>query len=643
MEQKPQAEQKTCANQKNFAGQKNYTGKKPSAGQKLHVNQKSYAESEVYTGRNNNIKYGGSEKRPGRLWYAALFILLILQIMLLLYYGNRKAGFHEDEYYSYYSTNRTAGLFEPDREWVDRDTFRNEFVVLEGERFRYGLVSTVQSWDVHPPFFYFLLHTVCSLFPGVFSKWLGIGVNIAAFAVNFVLLSWLGYMVGGKNRWLAFAVTAVYGFNGVIISGVMFIRMYEWLTVFVLACACLHVRAIIKRDMRLGSFLLPLMAVNYFGFLTQYYYIIFLFFTAVFYCLWRLWMDRKIWNCMKYGMSCGISLLLAVLSYPASLSHIFRGYRGTGAASEFLDAANTGDRLHFFGGLMNEYLFDGFLGLWVLLIALMGGLLAARKYRDGKRGILAAGGMMVEKGRQAAPGMAGQGEKRAYFLLLFASCGYFFTVSKTALLLYETSNRYQLPIYGIVLLLVMDAVYSLWAGNVCFSINRDASEDKPFGEEKGDSGREENHGHLWEGKIPRARLACGIGLMALMLLFLADDIHGLAAGKVIFLYEEEGANVEYAKANAHSPVIVLYNDATPYHVWWCSQELMEYDRIYFASEGNLEKITDEAIKSCEKAIVYAADYDTQEGSLEMILESCPELEGYRLVARKGLWSIYELE
>ncbi|MDE7015007.1 MAG: hypothetical protein K2P19_10120, partial [Kineothrix sp.] len=240
MEQKPQAEQKTCANQKNFAGQKNYTGKKPSAGQKLHVNQKSYAESEVYTGRNNNIKYGGPEKRPGRLWYAALFILLILQIMLLLYYGNRKAGFHEDEYYSYYSTNRTAGLFEPDREWVDRDTFRNEFVVLEGERFRYGLVSTVQSWDVHPPFFYFLLHTVCSLFPGVFSKWLGIGVNIAAFAVNFVLLSWLGYMVGGKNRWLAFAVTAVYGFNGVIISGGMFIRLYDWMPVFVLAWACVH-------------------------------------------------------------------------------------------------------------------------------------------------------------------------------------------------------------------------------------------------------------------------------------------------------------------------------------------------------------------------------------------------------------------
>ena len=47
--------------------------------------------------------------------------------------------------------------------------------------------------------------------------------------------------------------------------------MYEWLTVFVLWCACLHVRAVIKKDMGAKKFLLPLMAVNYCGFLTRAY------------------------------------------------------------------------------------------------------------------------------------------------------------------------------------------------------------------------------------------------------------------------------------------------------------------------------------------------------------------------------------
>lgn len=536
--------------------------------------------TEKMTMKNDTVK-------ERRIWAAAFLILLCLQILLLVYFGNRKTGFHEDEYYSYYSTNRTAGLFEPDREWVERDTFRNEFVVLEGERFRYGLVATVQAWDVHPPFFYFLLHTVCSFFPGVFSKWLGIGVNMAAFVIHFILLTWLAFMVGGKNKKLAFAVAAVYGCNAAAVSGVMFIRMYEWLSVFVLLCACLHVKAALKDGGNKKSFLLPLMAVNYFGFLTQYYYIIFLAFMGGGFCLWSLWKNRKWKDCILYGAACGFSLLLAVASYPACLSHIFRGYRGTGAVSEFLDTANTWGRLGFFAGLLNEYLFNGYLWFWLLLIAVLA-CVTAVKWKKAR-----------EEEKISLRGNSGNAKIEAvpYFLLLFAAVGYFFTVSKTALLLYETSNRYQLPVYGILLLLVMAALYELW--------NR-------------------------------------IGIFFFVLLLLGN-IYGLVSGKVIFLYEEDREIMEYAGENEHTPVVVFYNDATPYHVWWRSQELMQYDRVYFASQGNAEPIVDETICSSNKVIVYAADYETQEENLKMIQESNPALESRTLIAKKGLWSIYELE
>lgn len=557
--------------------------------------------------KNGNGKKGGNicgikavNYGKKRLWLAAFLGLLCLQVLLLIYYGNRKAGFHEDEYYSYYSTNRTVGLFEPDREWEDRELFRNEFVVLPGEGFRYRQVSLVQSWDVHPPFFYFILHTACSFFPGVFSKWLGIGVNIIAFCINFLLLSWLSYMVTKKNKWLTFAVTAVYGYNAVIISGVMFIRMYEWLTVFVMLCACLHVRAVMRRDMGWKKFLLPLMAANYFGFLTQYYYIIFLVFMAAGFGLWVLWKERSLKKCIAYGAACGCSLMLAVVSYPACLSHIFRGYRGTGAASEFLNAENTAGRLGFFGGLVNEYLFNGVLWFWMLLIAVLACTVIMKRRKTENRETI------------CSP----YAEMTPYVLLLTASCGYFFTVSKTALLLYETSNRYQLPIYGVLLLLVMTAVYGLWNRLV------------------------DVLGGNWKKGKERVRR---IGSIFLLLLFFIGDIGELAAGKVIFLYEEDRLNVEYARENEHVPVIVLYNDATPYHVWWCSQELMQYDRIYFASQGNPEKIEDEIICGSGKVIVYAADYDTQEESLQMIQESNPALKMHRLVGQKGLWSVYEFE
>lgn len=550
--------------------------------------------------KKRNSPGGMEEEKAGRLMYAALFILLCLQVLLLVYFGSRKAGFHEDEYYSYYSTNRTAGLYEPDREWVERDVFRNEFVALPGEGFRYGLVSMVQSWDVHPPLFYFILHTACSFFPGIFSKWLGIGINIIAFCVNFVLLAWLTFMITGRNRKLTFAVAAVHGWNGIIISGVMFIRMYEWLTVFVLLCSCLHVKAMAEKDRGVKKFLLPLMAVNFCGFLTQYYYILFLFFMGFGFCLWELLWERKWVNCIKYGVACGFSLLLAVISYPASLSHIFRGYRGTGAASEFLNAGNTVDRFRFFAGLMNDYLFDGYLWFWLLLIAVM--LCLARA------GNRKAGGEEKIPCRhiEAAP----------YFLLLFTASGYFFTVSKTALLLYETSNRYQLPVYGIALLLVMAALYELW-GRAVYLLAPGA-----------------------DGKKEKYRK---IGAVIVFAAFLLGDIHGLVSGKVIFLYEEDREYVEYAKENWNMPVVVLYNDATPYHVWWCSQELMQYERVYFASQGNQGRITDETVCGSGKLIVYAADYSTQEESLARILESNPGLKGYRLAARRGLWSVFEFE
>ena len=203
-----------------------------------------------------------------------------------------------------------------------------------------------------------------------------------------------------------------------------------------------------------------------------------------------------------------------------------------------------------------------------------------------------------------------------YAILVFAVCGYFFTISKTALLLYETSNRYQLPIYGIALMLLIIAICGLWKKVVDI---------------------------FWDEKNPKRKKLVGVGMAVVLLLFLLGDIHGMVSGKVIFLYEEDAANVAYAKEHADTPAVILYNDVTPYHVWWCSQELMQYEKIYFVSEANKETITDEIICSSDKVIVSAADYETQEESLQMILDCNKKLDSYELIAKKSLWSVYEFE
>ena len=212
-----------------------------------------------------------------KIYILAMTVLLLAQLGTLLYFGGKKAGFHEDELYTYYSSNKTAGLFVEDRQWMERDDLRNDFVVLPGEGFRYDVVWQMQSWDVHPPLYYFVFHTVCSLFPEVFSKWLGIGINLLFYIGSYVVLAYCVYtavLYGvSKNeeqekraQGLSFVTCLFWGFSAAVISGVMFIRMYQQLTFFILLCLALHLKAIRKQDFRAVSFLLPLAVTIFLGF-----------------------------------------------------------------------------------------------------------------------------------------------------------------------------------------------------------------------------------------------------------------------------------------------------------------------------------------------------------------------------------------
>lgn len=117
-----------------------------------------------------------------------------------VYFCTQKTGFHEDEYYTYYSTARTNGFYVSDGQWMDREVYGKEFVVLPDQRFQYGFVKLVQSWDVHPPMYYWIFHTVASLVPNVFSKWIGLSVNLFFHGINIVLLWYLAYLAGGTGQ-----------------------------------------------------------------------------------------------------------------------------------------------------------------------------------------------------------------------------------------------------------------------------------------------------------------------------------------------------------------------------------------------------------------------------------------------------------
>ncbi|MCM1121748.1 MAG: glycosyltransferase family 39 protein [Eubacterium sp.] len=518
-----------------------------------------------------------------RKYLIAFLMIWVAQMAAAFYFCAQKQGFHEDEYYTYYGTARTNGFYVEDGQWMDRETYLNEFVVLPDQRFQYGLVRLVQSWDVHPPMYYWVFHTVQSFTPNVFSKWTGLSVNLFFHGINLILLTFLSYLVGGRDRKLSIFVTLCYGFTPAAMSGVVFIRMYEMLTAMVLLCALLHVRAVQADEEKLSviKYLVPMAVVTYAGFLTQYYYSIFLFYLAVAFGVWMLWRDRNLWNCIRYGIAQGSALILAYLTYPSCLGQMFRGQRGAQATKSFFDLSNTLERFWFFGDLMNRYAFGHlfFVGL-VLMLLLAAVVHRKRRYIVGDGlGNDAAGNKGIseeQSGFQGDVKVVGRGGERVskeFWVLTFAAVGYFLTVSKTALLLGATSNRYQLPIYGIAVLLVLMGIRVL--GCAAFA-----------------------------SAIRYRKYTCHV-VMALCLVAVVLSLH---FDGVLFLYPEDREETAFAKecAARDIPAVYFYQKGEEWCVWDVADELFAYPEVYFVEAWGEEPIMDERIRNADELVVYIA-------------------------------------
>ncbi|MDE6184988.1 MAG: hypothetical protein K2G39_06130, partial [Lachnospiraceae bacterium] len=348
-------------------------------------------------------------------------------------------------------------------------------------------------------------------------------------------------------------------------------------------------RAVKKQDYRIRTFLLPLAVTVFLGFLTQYYYIIFHFFLGLAFCLFLL-QNKKIKEMFAYSAVCAAGLLGAICYYPASLSHIFRGYRGTEAVSEFGDVSNTWGRLRFFYGLFDDYVMNGALSWWLLAICLLA----------------VTAGYLQKKGRARMSFW-----NPSIGLILFSCIGYFFTISKTALLLGETSNRYQLPIYGLLLFLILYSTWILPSGLMAPIVPK-----------------------IGEKKIRFALMG------TLALLFALTNLSAVKNNKVFFLYEEEKEVMEFVRSHKDDTVVILYNEASPDNIWRLSDELMQYEKTYLASQADVTLITDPTITSADTLLVYAADHENQEESLQNILKSNKNLGSYQIIAQKGLWTLY---
>lgn len=256
-----------------------------------------------------------------------------------------KGGFKEDELYSFGLSNSHSmpfltGLFEGKGEEgtvINQQELWNYITVNEGEAFDYQSVYYNQTQDVHPPLFYFLLHTICSFFPETFSKWMGLILNLFLFAGTLLLL--YGIMVKllegkkdtGQKRILfshraGLMAMILYGLSMAGLSELVLIRMYM-LASFLNVLLAWWVLCLLRKQAL--SLYLALGLTVFAGLLTHYYFVFYAFFVCVLLDIYFL-IKKKVKAFVAVSVAAILGVLCMYLYYPACIGHLMTGHKVSG-------------------------------------------------------------------------------------------------------------------------------------------------------------------------------------------------------------------------------------------------------------------------------------------------------------------------
>lgn len=301
----------------------------------------------------------------------ALVLVLAVQAVMMGYFGHKKIGYFVDEIYTYELANDENTFFSQTdgylNGWVDGAFFQEAMSVDGLGDLDYATVYHNQEKDVHPPFYYAVIHTVSALFHGQVSKWIGILPNMVFCLLTTVLL----YLVAARlfpNRVLALLTAALWALSVGTMTTAVFIRMYALLTCLATALVLVHLRAL--EDVRRGKLrkrnAALLFVTTLLGILTQYYFLVLCFFLCgiffVYLCATRRWKLLAGYTVLE-----GAAVCAAVAIFPRMLFHIFGGSRGKEA---FENAAVEGDflnRIKSVFSIISSQLFNSWIKECVLL------------------------------------------------------------------------------------------------------------------------------------------------------------------------------------------------------------------------------------------------------------------------------------
>jgi len=366
-------------------------------------------------------------------------------ILIMIVCISEKTNLHCDEVYTYVMTNNTFSdtiTVAPDWYYIyenPEDVWLRAMTVQEGKAFNFTNVWEKQAADNHPPFYYSLVHIICSFFPTMYSKWFAGTVNIV---LGILLLFTARKIVNilspsTQTQFSRFFVSCCLIFSAGLLSALTFFRMYVATMFFVTLTGYIFLKGTETRNYK---FYLSLFTASVLGALTHYYFVVYLLFICLVFgvilVLHKRWRD--------FGLFVGtmaMAACTAIAIFPAMLKHVFgttlRGQQTMNQLTEFSWTALKAN-LQSAYAIVDSQLFGGMF-LLLMAISMLTTLIA----------------LIIAKKKSAPVNPVCIADKKAlekWLLLWIPVIGYFIAISKIAV---YTTDRYFHPIYALLIILVV--------------------------------------------------------------------------------------------------------------------------------------------------------------------------------------------
>ncbi len=264
--------------------------------------------------------------------FIVLAVIIILQLVRIIYsFVCLKEDFHSDEMWSYGLSN---SYYEPFiyqnaehtdyinyKTWFSSKVMRDYLTVDKEHRFSYGSVYYNQVHDYHPPLYYFVLHTICSFFPGKFSPWYSFSINIVSFIGTIIYLYLLMKEISNSDK-ISLLGCMFYGFSLGAFNTFEFIRIYAPATM--ISTMYLYYHAKLYHTEKMKKNMVILFIITLAGCLTHHFFIPFAGCVSVCFCVYYL-IKKKIKKLLIYSTVMLSSVAASLVIFPATIDHMFSG------------------------------------------------------------------------------------------------------------------------------------------------------------------------------------------------------------------------------------------------------------------------------------------------------------------------------